>query len=87
MAERGFVPADKITCIVDRELGDRIEELLTGRGTQGLLVQAGRAAVLRARRWALNPRKSERLEEDPAEVFRFLFRPGRTALSSLCWPA
>ena len=77
MAERGFIPADKITCIVDRELGDRIEELLTERGTQGLLVQAGRAAVLRARRWALNPRKTERLEVDPAEVFRFYVPAGQ----------
>ena len=77
MAEKGFVPADKITCVVDRELGDRVEELLVERGVQGLLVQPGRAAVLRERRWALNPRKTEHLEEDPAEIFRFYVPAGQ----------
>jgi len=77
VAERGFVAADRITCIVDRELAGRVEELLERQGVRGLLAQSGRAAVLRSRRWALNPRKGERLEEDPAELFRFYVPAGQ----------
>lgn len=85
MAAGKFMPADKVTCIVDRELGDRVEELLVSAGAQGLLVQPGRSAVLRGRGLALNPRKAERLEENPAEIFRFYVPPGqdRTALALL----
>ncbi len=70
-----FVWAERITCIVDRELVSRAEEVL--QGGRGLVAQPGRGAVLRARRWQLDPRKPERMEENPVELFRFFVPSGQ----------
>ncbi len=69
MAKTEFIRAERITCIVDRGLASRAEEVL--QGARGLVSEAGRAAVLRARRLQLNPGKPDRMEENPVQLFRF----------------
>ena len=76
---RDFQKADKITCIVDRSLSPELASLLRGLDITGVFVQPGRSAVLRERRFALDPRKAVRLEEDPVEVVHFYVPRGQDA--------
>jgi hypothetical protein len=71
--------ADKITCVVDRSLSADLLSILRDLEIPGAFIQTGRSVVLRERRWALDPHRAVRLEEDPVELIRFYVPRGHDA--------